>query len=38
MLAMMLLSHAGDGGAKSTWPWHDVDVESCYDNATKSCR
>jgi hypothetical protein len=26
---MYLLSHAGDGAAEATWPWHDVIAESC---------
>jgi hypothetical protein len=26
--AMLLPSPAGDGVAKATWPWHDVDAES----------
>jgi hypothetical protein len=30
MLATMLLSHAGDGTAEATWPWHDVEAESCW--------
>jgi hypothetical protein len=30
MLAMVLLSHAGDGAAEVTWPWPDVDAESCW--------
>jgi hypothetical protein len=30
MLATMLLSHASDGPAKVTWPWSDVDAESCW--------
>jgi hypothetical protein len=30
MLATVLLSHASDGAAKATWPWHDVGVESCW--------
>jgi hypothetical protein len=29
MLMTILLSHAGDGAAKVTWPQHDVDAESC---------
>jgi hypothetical protein len=35
MLARMLSSHAGDNIARATWPWHDVDVESCW---WQSCR
>jgi hypothetical protein len=27
--AMSLLSHAGDVAAEATWPWRDVDAESC---------
>jgi hypothetical protein len=27
---MSLLSHAGDGATEVTWPWRDVDVESCW--------
>jgi hypothetical protein len=34
MLAMVLLSHAGDDTTGVTWPWHEVDAESrwrwCY--------
>jgi hypothetical protein len=30
MLATMLLSHPGDGGAEATWLRHNVDVESCW--------
>jgi hypothetical protein len=30
MLAMMLLSHAGDDVAGETWSWCDVDTESCW--------
>jgi hypothetical protein len=30
MLAMVLSSHAGDGFAKATWSWRDVDAESCW--------
>jgi hypothetical protein len=30
MLATVLPSHADDGIAESTWPWRDVDVESCW--------
>jgi uncharacterized protein (DUF2062 family) len=30
MLGTMLLSHAGDGAAETTWPWHDVDTQSCW--------
>jgi hypothetical protein len=26
----MLLSHAGDGATESTWPRHNVDIESCW--------
>jgi hypothetical protein len=26
----MLSSHTGDGAAKETWLWRDVDVESCW--------
>jgi hypothetical protein len=26
---MSLLSHAGDVAAEATWPWRDVDAESC---------
>jgi hypothetical protein len=26
---MLLPSHAGDVAAEATWPWSDVDVESC---------
>jgi hypothetical protein len=29
MLATVLLSHAGDSAAGVTWPWRNVDVESC---------
>jgi hypothetical protein len=29
MPAMVLLSYAGDSAAGVTWPWHDVDAESC---------
>jgi hypothetical protein len=29
MLAMVLLSHAGDGAIIMIWPRHDVDAESC---------
>jgi hypothetical protein len=29
MLAIMLLSHAGDGATKATWPRRDIDAESC---------
>jgi hypothetical protein len=29
MLAIMLLSYAGDCAVRVTWPRHDVDVESC---------
>jgi hypothetical protein len=28
MLAIVLLSHAGDGAAEVTWPRRDVDIES----------
>jgi hypothetical protein len=27
--AMLTPSHAGDGAVGATWPWHDVDTESC---------
>jgi hypothetical protein len=30
MLATMLPSHDGDGAAMVTWPWCDVDAESCW--------
>jgi hypothetical protein len=30
MLAMVLLSHAGNGIAEATWPRHNVDAESCW--------
>jgi hypothetical protein len=30
MLAMMLLSHAGDDAAGVTWLRRDVDAESCW--------
>jgi hypothetical protein len=30
ILATMLSCHAGDGAAKVPWSWHDVDVESCW--------
>jgi hypothetical protein len=26
----MLSSHASDGAVEATWPQHDVDVESCW--------
>jgi hypothetical protein len=26
----VLPSHAGDDAVKATWPWRDVDVESCW--------
>jgi hypothetical protein len=29
MLATMLSSHAHDDVAEVTWPWCDVDAESC---------
>jgi hypothetical protein len=29
MLVTILLSHAGDDAADSTWPWCDVEAESC---------
>jgi hypothetical protein len=29
MLAMVLSSHAGDGGIMVTWPRCDVDAETC---------
>jgi hypothetical protein len=29
MLAIVLSSHTGDGAAKTTWPWRDVDAGSC---------
>jgi hypothetical protein len=29
MLATVLPGHAGDGIAVVTWPWRDVDAESC---------
>jgi hypothetical protein len=29
MLAIVLPGHAGDGIAVVTWPWRDVDAESC---------
>jgi hypothetical protein len=29
MPAIMLPSHASNGAIRATWPWHDVDVESC---------
>jgi hypothetical protein len=29
-LTTMLPCHAGDGVAKVTWSWRDVDVESCW--------
>jgi hypothetical protein len=44
MLATVLLSHAGNGAIKATWPRHDVDVESncqqcCWGKlATTWCR
>jgi hypothetical protein len=25
----VLLSHVDDGAVEATWPWRDVDVESC---------
>jgi hypothetical protein len=28
MLAMVLLSHAGDSAVEATRPWRDVDTES----------
>jgi hypothetical protein len=30
MLAMVLLSHAGDGAVEVIWLQRDVDVESCW--------
>jgi hypothetical protein len=30
MLTIVLPSHAGDGDAEATWPWSDVDIESCW--------
>jgi hypothetical protein len=30
MLAMVLLSHAGDDAAVATWSRRDIDVESCW--------
>jgi hypothetical protein len=30
MLAVMLLSHAGNGTAEATWSRWDVDVKSCW--------
>jgi hypothetical protein len=26
----MMSSHPGDGAAKATWLWSDVEVESCW--------
>jgi hypothetical protein len=26
----VLSSHAGDDATEATWPWHDVDAESCW--------
>jgi hypothetical protein len=30
ILATVVLSHTGDGAVETTWPWRDVDVESCW--------
>jgi hypothetical protein len=30
MLAIVLVSHAGDGAAETTWSQRDIDVESCW--------
>jgi hypothetical protein len=30
MIVMVLPSHADDGAARVTWPWRDVNVESCW--------
>jgi hypothetical protein len=32
----ILLSHTSNGGAKVTWPRHDVDVCHASDNAAES--
>jgi hypothetical protein len=29
MLAIAMPSHAGGGAVEMTWPWRDVDAESC---------
>jgi hypothetical protein len=30
MIATMLLSHSSNDAAEVTWPWRDVDAESCW--------
>jgi hypothetical protein len=35
MLATMLLSHAGDGAAETTWPRRDIDTESCWQQCCR---
>jgi hypothetical protein len=30
MLEIMLSSHTGDDATEATWPWRDVDAESCW--------